>query len=94
MTVYAIVISLVLALPWGLFGLVLLGAPSSAVARWIGRPRSPYRARKRGRSMGSRGEVGMRQAPQRRLPIGASMPLPLPRAHPSDRGRPEQREAA
>ena len=48
MRVYPILIGLLLAVPWGLFGIVLMGAASSAVGRWLGRRRRPYRVRRRG----------------------------------------------
>lgn len=35
-----------IAIPFALFGLVLIGGASSTVARWLGRGRRPFRSRK------------------------------------------------
>ncbi len=43
MSVYGVVIGLLLATPWILFGVVIFGAASSTVARRLGRRRRPYR---------------------------------------------------
>ena len=78
MSLYAIVIALVLTLPWILFGIVLLGAASSKVARWLGlRPR-PYRSETRRPGMAS----GRREAPTRASSRPARAPLaPLDERH-------------
>lgn len=49
MTAYGIVIGSLLAFPWALVGVALLGAASSAVGRWLGRRRRALRVRRGGR---------------------------------------------
>ncbi len=56
MSVYGVVMGLVLITPWILFGVVMLGAASSTVARWLGRRRRPFR-------MGGRPQATASQAP-------------------------------
>ncbi len=51
MRVYPILIGLLLVVPWGLFGIVLVGAASSTVARWLGRRRRPLRLETGSRSI-------------------------------------------
>jgi hypothetical protein len=71
MSLYALVIALVLTLPWFLFGVVLLGTASSKVARWLGRRARPYRSKTRRR--GSPSES--REAPTRVSSGAARAPM-------------------
>ncbi len=71
--VYKISIGLLLMLPWVLFGTVLFGAASSAVGRWLGRRRRPYRVGIRRRPVPFRvgGEAG--QNAMRGMAAGITM---------------------
>ncbi len=84
MTAYGIVISLLLAFPWALVGLTVLGAAPSAVGRWLERRRRPQPVRKPGRSKGSHsrneGRVPLMSVEPTVESEAASQPRPMRRA--------------
>ncbi len=72
MSVYIVVVGLLLTTPWVLFGVVIIGAASSALGRWLGRPRRPYRVgtRRQPTPLRAKDEVG--QSPVRIVEAGKS----------------------
>ena len=63
MTAYSIVIGLLLAFPWALVGLTVLGAAPGTVERWLERRRRPQPVRRSGRSKGSQSRTEGRVPP-------------------------------
>lgn len=86
MSVYGILIATLLLTPWALLLVVLLGAASSAVGRWVGRRRKPV-----GAASGSQGMTWPTSVASGRDPSDeavASRPLGRPRAALPDGRRP------
>jgi len=89
--VYNISIGLLLAIPWVLFGVVFIGAASSAVGRWMGHRRRPYQVGARRRPMTSRAKGGVHQAAMR---MGqAETPRALAQRSSGQGGQVDQRRA-
>ena len=73
MNVYGIVVGLLLTIPWILFGIVVLGAASSAVGRWLGRRRRPYRVGRSERPIPSQAKGEVDEVPKRVMTAGTSL---------------------
>jgi len=78
-TAYGIVIGLLLAFPWALVGLTVLGAAPSAVGRWLERRRRPQPVRRSGRSKGFHSRNEGRVPPMSVAPAVGSEASPQPR---------------
>ncbi len=90
MSVYGVVIGLLLASPWILLGMVILGAASSSVARWLGRRRRPYRIGTYRQPMPRPATVELGQSAVRIVEPGAPQVSALrsrPQAGPADQRR-------
>lgn len=78
-TAYGIVIGLLLAFPWALIGLTVLGAAPGTVERWLERRRRPQPVRRSRRSKGSQSRNEGREFPMSVAPAVGSEASPQPR---------------